>query len=446
MIKILQGDCLEVLATLPANSVHCVVTSPPYWGLRDYGTGQWIGGDPECDHLPEKPKFDGPKQTGQKPSGNCSRAERIGALTCHRCGAKRIDSQLGLEPTLGEHLEAMVRVFEEVRRVLRPDGTLWLNYGDCYATAPNGRSAADTKAAGGDDRTFRDKPFSTVGPIDRGKRTNGRWGGGNNSSPELKAKDLCMVSNRLAIALQEAGWWVRSEIVWHKPNPMPESIKDRPATSHEKVWLLSKSSRYFYDAEAVKETDGGKPSGNGYKRPHRLSYGDRGQEEQWEPGEGRNLRNVWTIATAPFPEAHFATFPPALAERCIKAGTSEKGVCGDCGAPWVREVGPASGGSIGAAWHDHQNDDHLGQRANAAAKGGNGYQPAKTTGWRPSCSCDAKRVPATVLDPFFGSGTSGLVADRLQRDCIGIDLNTEYCEMGVKRIHDDAPLFAEVER
>ncbi|EFO32599.1 DNA methylase [Roseibium sp. TrichSKD4] len=286
------GDVLEMLATLPDESVDCVVTSPPYWGLRDYG----------------------------------------------------VEGQIGLEPTLAEHIALMVAVFEEVRRVLKPTGTLWLNYGDCYASSPNGRSAADTKAEGNDNRTFRDKPFSTVQGV-------------------LKPKDLCMIPNRLAIALQEAGWWVRSEIIWAKPNPMPESIRDRPATAHEKIFLLSKSAKYFYDANAVrqgqhkvsKHTVAGWASGPGAhdtikhnrgsrskdtnssasppnSRPHSLSEFEARHNADYP---GRNLRNwepeaaqpdVWKIATSPFPGAHFATFPLALAQRCVKAGCPKGGV------------------------------------------------------------------------------------------------------------------------
>jgi len=338
-IQIIQGDVCERLADLPENSVDCVVTSPPYWGLRDYG----------------------------------------------------VDGQIGLEPTLSEHIEKMVNVFRDVRRVMKPSATLWLNYGDCYATSPNGRSAAATKAAGGDDRTFRDKPFSTIQGV-------------------LKAKDLCMVPNRLAIALQEDGWWVRSEIIWAKPNPMPESITDRPATAHEKIFLLSKSAKYFYDAEAVREKssscpdnwknpDGwdtdpgshgnihrlgrskGKPAKEkkkrGSGRPHAgfdARWDNMSRKEQQE--NGRNCRNVWTIATKPFSAAHFATFPPELAARCIKAGCPVGGV---------------------------------------------------------------------VLNPFGGAGTTGLVADQLQRDAILIELNPEYVEIAQRRIAENAGMFSAVE-
>ncbi|RVL91539.1 DNA-methyltransferase [Sinorhizobium meliloti] len=384
MIEILEGrvrlnigDCLNILAEMQSDSVDCIVTSPPYWGLRDYD----------------------------------------------------VEGQIGLEPTLGEHLEVMVRVFEELRRVLKKTGTCWVNYGDCYATKPNGKSASAYKAEGSDDRTFRDKPFSTVGPIHRDKRSGSRWGGGNNpSGGYLKGKDLCMIPNRLAIALQDAGWWVRSEIVWGKTNPMPDSAKDRPGTAHEKVFLLTKSARYWYDSEAVRfqlspktlttygtvrndvDDDGfGKVKKSNMARsmpvrkprdtptaaltPRHSGHINHTGINATPRGEGRNLRNyepapliVWPIATKPFSEAHFATFPPELAERCILAGCPKGGL---------------------------------------------------------------------VLDPFGGAGTTALVALRHGRRAELIELNPEYAEITRRRIEtewrvaprtqqaaDHGPLFA----
>lgn len=354
-VEIIVDDCISALSKMSNESVDCVVTSPPYWGLRDYG----------------------------------------------------IEGQLGLESTLGEHLEKMVEVFEEVKRVLKPTGTCFVNYGDCYATTPNGRSAADTKIAGKDDRTF--------GPVSKSKRIErgfGRWGGGNNPAQGfMKPKDLCMVPNRFAIAMQDSGWWVRSEIIWAKPNPMPESVSDRPSSSHEKIWLFTKAPKYFWDAEAVLQpvskntharlaqdvmnqigsdrANGGKKTNGNMKavsrkrknmernKPHSFHKARVKDNESFDSAlslvvQSRNLRNyerseleVWNIPTATFSDAHFATFPPALAERCIKAGCPQGGV---------------------------------------------------------------------VLDIFGGAGTTGLVADSLGLDCILIEINPEYAEMAKSRI------------
>ena len=348
------GDVLAVLATLPPDSVDCVVTSPPYWGLRDYG----------------------------------------------------VEGQIGLERTLGEHLDVMVAVFAAVRRVLKPSGTLWINYGDCYATSPNGRSAADTKAPGGDDRTFRDKPFSTIGPI-LGAPARWKIGARAPSGGALKPKDLCMIPNRLAIALQDDGWWVRSEIIWAKPNPMPETIRDRPATAHEKVFLLTRNARYWYDAESVKQAVSANTNARvsqnlaAQEGSHRANGGGKtngpmravvagstrklaseiqnmvGQKPSREAAlslivESRNLRNyepaplrVWPIASKGFSGAHFATFPPELAERCILAGCPKGGL---------------------------------------------------------------------VLDPFGGAGTTALVALRHGRRAALIELNPDYAAIARQRI------------
>lgn len=460
------GDVLTVLRTLPDDHFDCVVTSPPYWGLRDYG----------------------------------------------------VEGQLGLERSLGEHLAVMVEVFAEVRRVLKPTGTLWLNYGNCYATTPNGRSADDTKAAGGDDRTFRDKPFSTIGAVyspnhelnprtgnsankqnvgndHRGRiiarggppsskstlRGNGHKGGG----PKLKAlepvpierrggflkpKDLCMVPNRLAIALQDDGWWVRSEIIWHKPNPMPESTRDRPTSSHEKIWLMTKAERYYYDAEAIAEpaspstharisqnlaaqvgsfrANGGDKTNGPMKAVMKGSTRKLAEEgsgiknnRSFEAAcslvvETRNSRNVWTMGTQPFSEAHFATFPPELAERCIKAGSSEAGCCSACGAPWKRltekiatgKVRDRASAGLGAK---HRRESHELEPVKGQFQEGVQYL---TVGWGPSCQCEALKEPARVLDIFGGSGTTGMVAVSLGRRATLIELNPEYCTLARARI------------
>lgn len=372
MIQILTGDCRDVLRTLPEESVHCVVTSPPYFGLRDYGTGQWEGGDPSCAHAPSGLSVDAKNAGAAAPNGKLSARDAAILRGECPCGAIRIDRQIGLEPTPAEFVAIMVEVFREVRRVLRSDGTLWLNLGDSYA------------AKGG-----------------RGQRA---------SDYGVKPKDLIGIPWRVAFALQADGWYLRQDIIWSKPNPMPESVRDRCTKAHEYLFLLSKSPRYYFDAVAIAETaaradipgvsgwavGGGSHSAvdhakgdranthaaskrNSFARATKASAGDHGQTPQHRPGREeinyagrRNKRSVWTVPTQPFREAHFATFPTALVEPCIRAG---------------------------------------------CPKGG------------------------TVLDPFGGAGTTALVADRLQRDAVLIELNPDYAAMARRRIHADAPLL-----
>lgn len=389
-IKILIGDVRDKLRDLPNESVHCVVTSPPYWGLRDYG----------------------------------------------------VEGQIGNESTLQEYVEVMVEVFQEVRRVLRKDGTVWLNLGDSYAhTNPSGPQG---KTGQRNNRTFT---AGGAGGLDSG----------------LKTKDLCMMPARVALALQADGWWLRSEIVWHKPNPMPESVTDRPTSSHEKIYLFAKSQKYYFDAEAVKEpysdvsiarlsqpnfenqTGGPKYPMTG-NRSHKKTLNNQ-HEKLIGQGKklNRNIRNVWTVATTPFPGAHFATFPPKLIEPCVKSCTSERGCCPKCGAPWMREVErkPNPGGINGGGHREPGRDGALSKRDRDLDREKEGFGGI-TTGWHPSCNCGLVEVPCTVLDPFGGAGTTGMVADRLNRDAILIELNPEYAAMAGKRIQSDGGMFTEV--
>ena len=271
----------------------------------------------------------------------------------------------------------------------------------------------------------------------------------NKQVDTLKPKDLIGVPWRVAFALQADGWYLRQDIIWAKPNPMPESVTDRCTKSHEYMFLLSKSARYYYDNEAIKET-GVKPAGF-------VSCASRVyQAENSDPKNGgfrgagglagkvddgtRNRRSVWTVATQPYKGAHFATYPPKLIEPCIKAGTSEEGCCSACGAPWVRVVERT------AMVLDRSSRTHELERTRSS---GTMVEPptSKTTGWQPSCQCvGARVVPCTVLDPFNGSGTTGDVALRLGRRYVGCELNHDYVELAKRRIgtairESDRPLL-----
>ena len=351
-LTVYGGDCREVLAGLPADSVDCVVTSPPYWGLRDYGTATWIGGEDGHDHIGS--------QARTAPAGSAKQASKRGSTDVRSgdcsCGAQRVDSQLGLERTPEEYVANMVGVFREVRRVLKPSGTCWLNLGDSYIGGGRGGKNGDQLGPGGISKSFHD--------------SGGRWGPPTGHVPGLKAKDLVGIPWRVAFALQADGWYLRSDIIWSKPNPMPESVTDRPTKSHEYLFLLSKAARYYFDQDGVREPE--KPWNGGRINapklgPERLTGGSSAPgttSKTFETIKGANIRSVWTIATRPYPGAHFAVFPPELPERCIKAGSPTLG---------------------------------------------------------------------TILDPFAGSGTVGLVANRLSRRAILIDLNPEYLKQQMKR-------------
>jgi DNA modification methylase len=428
-----QGDVIEVLKGFPAKSVHCVVTSPPYWGLRDYGTAEWEGGAADCEHKPDfQPRSERANTTGSGIGKSGYKGqEPIYRDTCGKCGARRVDAQLGMEPTPEEYVTHMVEVFREVRRALRDDGTVWLNLGDSYAN--------DTKWGGSSGGKHVEALHGQTG-IGRQKVTTG-----------LKAKDLVGIPWRVAFALQADGWYLRSDIIWAKPNPMPESVTDRPTKSHEYVFLLSKRDRYYFDEAAVREngvaTDAHGQTGGGYgvtPPGQRPQQGSRGPMVVSTPIGTRNLRSVWTIATQPFPGAHFAVFPEALVEPCVKAGTSERGVCPECGAPWMRETERQGGERYATGKSAVKNGAGL-ATAFSGYTDGSSAPTFITTGWRPTCEhhdakCEADPIgghdwiaPATVLDPFGGSGTTALVAQRLGRRGVLIELAADNCEMAVRR-------------
>jgi DNA modification methylase len=374
-VTLYQGDALDVLRAMPAESVHCCVTSPPYWGLRNYS----------CE------------------------------------------GQLGLEPTPDLYVTRMVEVFREVRRVLRADGTLWLNVGDSYAAARSYQ--------------VRDNKHTDVGN-DMAAEV----------PPGLKPKDLVGIPWRLAFALQADGWYLRSDIIWAKPNSMPESVTDRPTKAHEYVFLLSRSPRYFFDAEAVREpvsphSEFDRPRPDKNPTPYGLAMGETklglGNGSRGH-ASGRNIRSVWDIATQPYPEAHFATFPEELVRRCILAGTSERGCCPECGAPWEREIERESAPREVFTQRNAPDDGLVGS-GRARVDGellGKGQKlqawrdahPPQTLGWRPSCTHNQPPVPCTVLDPFIGSGTTGLVARKHGSHAIGIELSPDYCELASRRL------------
>ena len=349
---LLIGDVREKLKELDECSVQCCVTSPPYWGLRDYGTAEWEGGDESCSHKRESKKSD-KTITGHK---NFEEMNGVGDAiyksVCKRCGAKRKDRQLGLEETPEEYVENMVEVFREVKRVLKDDGTVWLNLGDSYIGGGRGYD------------------YCKDGTVQMAHIKAGvKYGKPTGKIKGLKSKDLCGIPWRVAFALQSDGWYLRQDIIWHKPNPMPESVRDRCTKSHEYIFLLTKSAKYYYDQESIREPLAERSIGRldqiiedqeGSSRGHGGAKPNGNMKAVGDVKKGRNKRSVWTITTKPYKEAHFAVFPKDIPTYCIKAGTKEGDV---------------------------------------------------------------------VLDPFMGSGTTALVAQEFGRKWVGVELNPEYAEI-----------------
>jgi DNA modification methylase len=469
-VRILVGDARAVLAELPAESVHCVVTSPPYWGLRDYGLPPtvWGGEDPGCAHAwgeEQSPRgrsrwefFNDYRQPGYNNRAAAGKTGWVDDATnasghgafCP-CGAWR--GALGLEPDPALYVAHLVEVFRAVRRVLRNDGTVWCNLGDSYASGEIGRNDDDPG-----NLARRAARYGT-GTLKPGLHAR------QQSRPEtgLKPKDLVGIPWRVAFALQADGWWLRSEIIWHKPNPMPESVTDRPTKAHEQLFLLAKQERYYFDAEAIREPLEASTLERSYAYRDPEYVGPKMEaapdavraKADWHGKRyvpaGRNKRSVWTIPSAPFPEAHFATFPAALVEPCVQAGTSERGACPACGAPWRRAVERTGYAVTDGFTPKMAARIALGlQHGPSTGLSAPGWRkeplPTSTTlGWAPTCACAPQPVPCVVLDPFAGAGTVGLVADRLGRDAILIELKPEYAAMAERRIREDAPLLTAVE-
>lgn len=393
--NLIQANTLQI--PLVDKSVQCIVTSPPYYGLRDYS---------EAD-------------------------------------------QIGLEETLQEYIANLVAVFDECWRVLRDDGVVWLNMGDSYAGTTTGTDSNSSTLQGG--KETQRQSLKRPDKLD------------------LPAKNLLGIPWRVAFALQDRGWWLRSDIIWHKPNPMPESVTDRPTKSHEYIFLLTKNKQYYYDADAIREdyksNDGSTSKVTGFREtpPNQGDHtGKEKQRTEFYKNAGRNKRTVWTITTRSYKGAHFATFPPELPEICIRAGTSEKGQCPECGKPWERNTKKVPTGEyqkMADGW-DTGDGSHGTIHREGRERGKSGIPVTKniTTGWQPTCNCDLPTpgekciacigecdctgleplydftVPQIALDPFGGSGTTAMVARNLGRVGVSMDLSWEYLQLTRERL------------
>jgi DNA modification methylase len=442
-ITIYRGDCRERLQSISDKTFHTVVTSPPYWGLRDYGTATWIGGDPNCPHYRTNHTSDKCITGHKKSQKSGGIASSIYKTVCPECGAVRQDRQLGLEETPQEYVANMVQVFREVRRVLRDDGTLWLNLGDTYYNyRADGKYPKQTVS-----KTKQDLPeFSTA----RGNKLEG-----------LKSKDLIGIPWRVAFALQEDGWYLRQDIIWHKPNPMPESVKDRCTKSHEYIFLFSKSKNYYFDNESIKVESSPlteERNKNKFKGAFKGQFKGTPNEERWQEGrpidkpnfseDGKsNKRSVWTVTTKPYKEAHFATYPPDLIEPCILAGCPDK-VCKSCGTPYekIYDSKKIKRNELDPKDSRYRPNNYEGAYKDINGKGDAGYNITDFVGYKQQCNCTTKETEGGhVLDPFGGAGTTALVSDRLKRHSSLIELNDKYAKITEKRLQDDGGMFMDIQ-
>lgn len=330
LIDLYNGDCLAILKQLPDESVDCCITSPPYYLLRDYNTATWQGGDPDCDHVinPGATKtFGNPEFNENRPSREATKTPGYYAKdTCPHCGAKRVDYQVGLEPTVSEYISKLQTIFVEVQRVLKPTGTCWVNLGDSFGGSGKGRSKDGTPAS--------------MGKIQQGNRGSADGLLTSIKDVSIRPKSLCLVPQRFAIACAESGWIIRNEVIWLKSAPMPSSKKDAMTVAHETIWFMTKEPRYYYDYEAVKQPlktpsslrknkreRGTEASQDRANAPHRpKTIWNSQQANVFSDSETRNLWDVWHLSPDPVPDAHFATFPREIPKRAILAGCPPDGV------------------------------------------------------------------------------------------------------------------------
>lgn len=467
--KIICGDALQILKTFPSESVNMTITSPPYWGLRDYGTAKWEGGNTNCNHKPYN-----------KPGPNASVGNTIKLLgrepykdVCGKCGAKRVDKQIGLEPDFNDFLKKMWTIYDEIKRVLKKDGTCWINFGDTYFN-PVGRNNR-IKDFVEDNSLIDFKPQDNMQP-----------------------KCLCLIPERFALGMVERGWILRNKIIWNKPNHMPSSVKDRFSNSWEYIYFFSKSCKYYFDIDAVRmpHKEGVTRWGGNVMKPAKQTKYDKNdrktiycrptEERLWRNPSGKNPGDVVTITTQPFGEglcpncgyfgisailweekkkeeeqeqgyfgikkddairicpecrkplitSHFAIFPEKLVERPIK--TTPRWICNKCNKPRIRITEEKKipmkypGGIPKVA------DDFVKTKVRRNPEGLFGIETRyrinkNTIGWT-DCKCRAGFHPSVILDPFMGSGTTAVVAKKLGRHYIGIDISQKYCDMARKRI------------
>lgn len=431
---IVRADARRI--PLADESVQCVVTSPPYWGLRKYKGDQEINWD------------DAAAEHGQNGAAHVAGEASVGRKVA-----------FGLEPTVDMYVQHTVEILREIRRVLRRDGVVFWNIGDSYQSGSRGTYDKNRVVNGSSLQAgFENQDDVRMAP---------------NRLPQygLKPKDLCLIPARVALAAQadvsvrngrEDSWWVRSLIIWAKPNPMPESVTDRPTDAYEHILMLTKSERYFWDAEAVRELAqyGRRSWSNG-----NANFDYRGSSdslpihqkcrvgESDDPSAGRNLRNVWTFPTQAYSGAHFATFPEEIPRRCILAATSARGACVRCGAPWKRLISREEPPQELRTQHNGPDDGMVMGFGSTGSRYGSGQKmqdwldahPAETVGWQPTCECEKEigrlpeTVPCLILDPFGGSGTTGRVAIELNRRAVLLDLAysaEDYAPLARERLRD----------